>query len=60
VKDSKGWCYVDKTGYMAVSQWVKDGGWYYLDANGYMIANRSVKIGNKTYNFNASGVCTNP
>ncbi|MBP3381803.1 MAG: hypothetical protein J6L00_04060 [Clostridia bacterium] len=46
---------------MTKSKWVKDGGsWYYCDASGYMVANKSMKIGNKTYHFNASGVCTNP
>lgn len=41
--------------------WLKQGNsWYYLESSGKMLANTSKKIGNKTYNFNASGVCTNP
>ena len=60
-KDSKGWCYLNANSSMTKSAWVKDGGkWYYLDGNGYMVANKTLKIGNKTYKFNASGVCTNP
>ncbi len=60
-KDSHGWIYLDANGSMTKSKWVKDNGkWYYCNASGYMVANTSVKIGNKTYNFNASGVCTNP
>ena len=60
-KDSVGWCYLNASGSMTKNGWVEDGGnWYYLDGNGYMVANKTLKIGNKTYNFNASGVCTNP
>ncbi len=60
-RDSVGWCYLDSEGSMTKSAWVQDGGkWYYCDASGYMLANTSRYIGNKTYYFNASGVCTNP
>ena len=60
-KDSTGWCYLNASGSMTKNAWVKDGAnWYYLDGNGYMVTGKSLKIGNKTYNFNASGVCTNP
>lgn len=60
-KDSVGWCYLNANGNMTISAWVKDGGnWYYLDANGYMVANKALTISGKKYNFNASGVCTNP
>ena len=60
-RDSVGWCYLNANGSMTKSAWVKDGGkWYYLDGNGYMLYSTSRYIGNKTYNFNASGVCTNP
>lgn len=61
-KDSHGWIYLDGSGSMSYSKWIRDsaGKWYYVDSTGYMVANRSVKIGTKTYNFNASGVCTNP
>ena len=41
--------------------WLKlDGKWYYLDTDGLMLTNTSRKIGSKVYNFNSSGVCTNP
>ena len=60
-KDSKGWCYLDANGRLTTNKWVKDNGkWYYMDGNGYMLANTSATIGGKKYNFNASGVCTNP
>ena len=60
-KDSHGWIYLDANGSMTKSKWVEDGGkWYYCDASGYMVADTSLKIGDKTYKFNASGVCTNP
>ena len=61
VRDSKGWCYVDANGYCVTNKWVKDDGkWYYMDDNGHMLANTSATISGKKYNFNASGVCTNP
>ncbi len=60
-RDSVGWCYLNANGSMTKSAWVLDGGkWYYCDASGYMLSNTSRRIGNKTYRFNASGVCTNP
>ena len=34
--------------------------WYYLDQNGKMVTSTSRRIHNKTYLFNASGVCLNP
>ncbi len=59
-KDSHGWIYLDKNGSMTKNAWVYDKGWYYLDGEGYMVANKSLTIGEKKYNFNASGLCTNP
>ncbi len=60
-KDSKGWIWLDANGSMTKSKWVKDGNsWYYCDASGYMVANKSMTISGKRYNFNTSGVCTNP
>jgi len=60
-RDSVGWCYLNANGSMTKNNWVLDGGkWYYLDGNGYMVANKTLTIGGKRYNFNASGVCTNP
>ena len=54
------WYYSNAKGEMQTG-WFKDGGkWYYLDSNGAMLINTSKKIGSKTYNFNSSGVCTNP
>ena len=44
-----------------VTGWVEDGGkWYYMDGSGAMVADTSLEIGNETYDFDASGVCTNP
>ncbi len=59
-QDSVGWCYLNSEGSMTKSAWVYDGGWYYLDGNGYMIFNTYRNIGGKVYNFNYSGLCTNP
>ncbi len=59
-QDSVGWCYLNSEGSMTKSDWVYDGGWYYLDGNGYMLFNTSRNIGGKVYNFNYSGLCTNP
>ena len=60
-QDSVGWVYLDKNGSMTKNAWVKTSGkWYYCDGNGYMVANKMLYIGGKYYNFNASGVCTNP
>ncbi len=54
------WYYFNASGAMQTG-WLKQGNsWYYLESSGKMLANTSKKIGNKTYNFNASGVCTNP
>ena len=59
-KVSGKWYYFDASGAMKTG-WLKSGGkWYYLDSSGAMLANTSRKIGNKTYKFNSSGVCTNP
>lgn len=61
VKDSVGWCYVGANGYMVTNGWAKDSvGWYWMGSNGYAIKNTSKVIGGKRYNFNASGLCTNP
>lgn len=53
-----------------VTGWRKvDGSWYYLKPAGFsgwsgptgsMLYSTSVNIGGKVYNFNSSGVCTNP
>ncbi len=59
-KIGSSWYYFQSSGVMKTG-WQKSGGsWYYLDSNGAMLTNCSRKIGNKTYNFNANGVCTNP
>ena len=41
--------------------WLKynNGNWCYFDSNGAMLKNTTRKIGNKTYRFLPSGVCTN-
>ena len=60
-QDSVGWIWLNANGSMTKNAWVLDGGnWYYLDANGYMLYSTSQNIGGVVYNFNASGVCTNP
>ena len=39
-KDSQGWCYLDKDGYMATNKWIKDSvGWCYVGQNGYCVTN---------------------
>ena len=59
-KVSGKWYYFDASGAM-LTGWLKDGGqWYYLDSSGAMVASASRTIGGKTYQFNSSGVCTNP
>ncbi len=60
-QDSVGWCYLNDSGSMTKNGWVNTNGkWYYLDGNGYMVTNKTLTIGGVKYNFNASGVCTNP
>ena len=59
-KISSKWYYFNSAGDMATG-WKKIGGnWYYFETSGVMLAGTSKTIGGKTYNFNASGVCTNP
>jgi len=59
-KISNKWYYFQSSGAMKTG-WLKSGSnWYYLDSDGAMLSNCSRKISGKTYNFNASGVCTNP
>ena len=65
------WFYFDGEG-AATLGWKKLGGyWYYfapskmtigstIFSKGQMLASTSKKIGNKTYNFNEDGHCTNP
>ena len=56
------WYYANANG-TPKSGWVKSGSnWYYFDSdnNCIMAADTSLTINGKTYNFNASGVCTNP
>ncbi len=60
-KDSHGWIWLDENGSMKKNAWVSDkGNWYYVDGEGYMVYSTSLTIGGTKYNFNASGVCTNP
>ena len=61
VKDSTDWCYLGADGYMVTNAWAKDSqGWYWMGADGYAIKNTSKTINGKRYEFNASGICTNP
>ena len=65
----KVWYYCDATGAMRTG-WLQLGGdWYFLESNdakpyGYPLGGRytsgTYTINGKSYNFNASGVCTNP
>ena len=55
------WLYFDSDGALVVSDWVRyNGNWYYMGDDGLMVYNTSLTIGGKTYQFNASGICTNP
>ena len=64
------WYYCNSSGVMQTGWQKIDGSWYYLKIfndgtswsgpPGTMLCNTSATIGGKTYNFNSSGVCTNP
>ena len=64
------WYYCNSSGVMQTGWQKIDGSWYYLKIfndgtswsgpTGTMLCNTSATIGGKTYNFNSSGVCTNP
>ena len=64
------WYYLTPSSGAMATGWLQlSGKWYYLKPAGFsgwsgpegsMLANCSAKIGSKTYNFNSSGVCTNP
>ena len=64
------WYYCNSSGVMQTGWQEIDGSWYYLKIfndgtswsgpPGTMLCNTSATIGGKTYNFNSSGVCTNP
>ena len=58
VKDSVGWVYVGKEGYMITNEWVTAlyGGWSYMGADGYAVKNQWLLIGGKWYNFDAEGI----
>ena len=55
------WYYANADGTL-VSGWKRIGGkWYYFDPDVcYMYADGTWEINDKSYSFNASGVCTNP
>ena len=54
------WYYFQSNGAMKTG-WLKlNDKWYYFESSGAMVANTSKTINGKTYNFDASGVCTNP
>ena len=61
-KDSKGWCYINKQGYMVTNGWAQDSqGWYWMDSSGYISKKATLTIGGKTYNFDTTtGLCLNP
>ncbi|MBQ9229102.1 MAG: CHAP domain-containing protein [Eubacterium sp.] len=59
-KISGKWYYFNTGGDMKTG-WLKDGGsWYYLESSGAMLASTTQTINGKRYQFNSSGVCTNP
>ena len=54
------WYWFNSSGAMQTG-WKKiSSKWYWFEGSGKMIASTSRKIGNKTYRFNASGICLNP
>ena len=54
------WYYFNGSGVMQKG-WLKlDGKWYYLDPSSGSMTTGTRIIDGKTYNFNSSGVCTNP
>ena len=60
--DGQEWYYVQEDGEYVYSNWVSDGGkWYYCDMSGRMVCDvNNYRIDGTGYNFNSSGVCTNP
>ena len=62
--DSKtnAWYYIKAGGKCCQAEWLSLGGkWYFFDINGKMISNRKdVIVNERLYDFNSSGVCTNP
>ena len=53
-KDSKGWYFIDTSGWYPYRQWQKiNGSWYYFDGNGYMVTSRYID----GYWIGADGVC---
>ena len=62
VKDSTGWrYYTPSTGFVR-NDWLNYGGkWYFFNSSGYMISGvENFYIKGIEYNFDDSGVCTNP
>ena len=54
------WYYFKSGGAMATG-WQKIGNnWYYFESSGAMLCNTTRTIGGRSYNFNSSGICTNP
>ena len=61
LKGKATWQYVRSDGSIYRKEWLnKDGKWYYFDHVGNMVADTKYLIDGKEYNFNASGICTNP
>jgi len=54
------WYYLNSSGVMQTGWQKIDGKWYYFETSGVMLSNTSKTINGKKYNFNSSGVCTNP
>ena len=53
-KDSKGWYFMDTSGWYPYGQWQKiNGSWYYFDGDGYMVTSRYID----GYWIGADGVC---
>ena len=54
------WYYLKSDGSMKKGWHKENGKWYYHNSSGVMLRSCSQKIGDKTYDFNKHGVCTNP
>ncbi len=53
-KDSKGWYFMDTSGWYPYGQWQKiNGSWYYFDGDGYMVTSRYID----GYWIGADGAC---
>ena len=54
------WYYLDDSGAMQTGWIYYEDDWYYCLSSGAMVANTTMVINGVSYNFDASGKCTNP